>query len=290
MDIDLAGIWYGYGYAHLNCEVLEMPIFLPATTLCCVDCQNAVPALRSLERSMRQCLFERVIFFTDSVPSQIPSGIEVVTIPKIANKSDYSFFMIKTLGEYIETDFALITQWDGFVIDGSKWRDSFFEYDYIGAKWWYDDAYNVGNGGFSFRSKRLMNALQDPRISEFEPEDAVVGRVYRNFLEEMYQIRYATSQVAEQFAFERIFDHVETFGFHGAYHLWRFLSDDELTSLLEELDASVFAYPEMLVLAKNCFQESRYECARIIAEKILSFVPYSVEAYDLLQELKKKWL
>lgn len=238
---------------------------------------------------MQQCSFDRVMFFTDSPSSKSSPGIEVLTIPKISNKADYSLFMLKQLGGYIESDFVLVTQWDGFVIDGTKWRDTFFEYDYIGARWWYDDAYNVGNGGFSFRSKRLLNALRDSRIGEFEPEDAVISRVYRKFLEDTYQIRFAPTEVAGQFAFERTYDQLETFGFHGAYHLWRFLPDDELAGLLGELDTGVFAYPEMLVLAKDCLQAGRGAIAKTIVEKILANVPYSVEAYDLLQEIKQKW-
>lgn len=48
----------------------------------------------------------------------------------------------------------LIMQWDGFVSDPAAWRPEFFEYDYIGPRWpWNEEPHNVGNGVF-FRFAR----------------------------------------------------------------------------------------------------------------------------------------
>jgi len=61
---------------------------------------------------------------------------------------------------------CLLVQPDGFVINPDKWDNQFFEYDYIGAPWeqvphsyldpW-GKPHRVGNGGFSFRSKKLLD-------------------------------------------------------------------------------------------------------------------------------------
>ena len=47
------------------------------------------------------------------------------------------------------------------MLDGAAWRPEFLDYDYIGAVWPHVlDKYNVGNGGFSLRSKALLEACR----------------------------------------------------------------------------------------------------------------------------------
>lgn len=87
--------------------------------------------------------------------------------------------MIKELNKYIETSYVLIIQYDGFILNPDAWTDEFLEYDYIGAPWWYTDDCNVGNGGFSLRSKKLLEILaNDDSILETHPEDHHICRTY----------------------------------------------------------------------------------------------------------------
>ena len=71
--------------------------------------------------------------------------------------------MVNKFPQYIDTDFVLITQADGFIINPHKWTDIFLEYDYIGAPFPDEPQYGftgdtrVGNGGFSLRSKKLID-------------------------------------------------------------------------------------------------------------------------------------
>ena len=54
----------------------------------------------------------------------------------------------------------LLIQWDGYVVNPEAWDPAFLGCDYLGAKWyWHDDGMRVGNGGFSLRSRRLLDAL-----------------------------------------------------------------------------------------------------------------------------------
>ena len=39
------------------------------------------------------------------------------------------------IGEYIESDFALVVQDDGHIVNPNNWSDEFLAYDYIGAPW-----------------------------------------------------------------------------------------------------------------------------------------------------------
>ncbi|WP_321817168.1 MULTISPECIES: DUF5672 family protein [unclassified Paraburkholderia] len=43
--------------------------------------------------------------------------------------------MLKALVQHIATPWVLVAQWDGYVLDASRWSERFFEYDYIGAHW-----------------------------------------------------------------------------------------------------------------------------------------------------------
>ena len=43
----------------------------------------------------------------------------------------YSDFCIQKMVDYIDTDFMLIFQNDGFILDSNLWLDEFFDYDYI---------------------------------------------------------------------------------------------------------------------------------------------------------------
>ncbi|MFY9317319.1 MAG: DUF5672 family protein, partial [Burkholderiales bacterium] len=195
---------------------------VPRTTLACADCRHHELALVALRRSMAQCRFERVQFFTNR-PVDAP-GIEVVVIPDIASIADYSRFMVKALAEHIETDYALVVQYDGFVVNGRRWRAEFLDYDYVGAPW--PDG-GVGNGGFSLRSRRLLKALQDPRITDLVPEDVAICRTYRDLLATEHGIRFAPPEVAARFSFETLPPPEPTLGFHGITHMVRIIDMNE---------------------------------------------------------------
>ena len=85
----------------------------------------------------------------------VHAGVEVQRIAPIRSRAAYSQFVLKELGAHIATDYALVVQWDGYVIDGDAWADEFWNYDYIGARWPHvQGEFRVGNGGFSLRSEK----------------------------------------------------------------------------------------------------------------------------------------
>lgn len=231
-------------------------LFLEKTTLCCVDCLHYDFALRALHKTMQHCQFEQVYFFTDShfnPPADVDlSGIQIITIPKIQNTVEYSHFMLKKLDAFIQTDFVLVIQWDGYVLHPQSWSETFREYDYIGAKWWYEDGMNVGNGGFSWRSKKLLTALQDPYFVCYDPEDALICRIERPTLEQQYGIRFAPDSLADQFAFECQPPVGLPFGFHGRFNFHFFHEVDDLfliaeqTHLEQDLKAAAVLYKQIL--------------------------------------------
>jgi hypothetical protein len=217
--------------AQASCEQLAQRVELDAVTLCVIDCKAPDLAARSMRRSMAQCRFGAAKLFTSRACNY--DDIETVSIDDIASIDDYSRFVMKSLSKYIETQYALVTQWDGYVINAGAWSDEFLGYDYIGAKWDADvvsatgslPAHNVGNGGFSLRSDIFLGAGTDPRFTNTHPEDIHMCRTYRQLLEEAYGIRYADAVVADRFSFEIFLPENKPFGFHGCFNLACFETD-----------------------------------------------------------------
>jgi len=186
-------------------------------TLICVDCVNHGEAVAAIRKSMAECDFASVKFITDK-PFEFDE-IEVINIPPIESKEEYSHFMIKELYKYFDTDYVLVIQADGYVLNGKSWMPEFLHYDYIGAPWLYSDGKNVGNGGFSIRSKKLQETLAfDEFIFASDPEDQAIGRLYRDYLVKKYDIKFPSEDLADRFAFELRTPIYDTFGFHGRFH------------------------------------------------------------------------
>jgi len=114
--------------------------------------------LRAMRLSMEQVRFGAAVFLCDEPPEDgQATGIEWRAISPLRSRADYSRFMLHEMADHVATDFALVVQWDGYVLDSAGWRDEFLEYDYIGAPWpQFDDGRRVGNGGFSLRSSQLL--------------------------------------------------------------------------------------------------------------------------------------
>lgn len=187
-------------------------------TLVCIDCSKYGASVDALQKSMAQNEFDKVIFFTD-VSLEL-EGIEVKLIPSIKSKEQYSHFCIKELYKHIDTKYVLIIQWDGYTLNGDLFDDSFYDYDYIGATWTNEtDGFNVGNGGYSFRSKKLLDAVgKDENIIVTHPEDAQICRTYRPYLESKYGIKFAPVDIADKFSFELGEPTQPTMGFHSFFH------------------------------------------------------------------------
>lgn len=201
---------------------------------------------------MTQARFARVLLFTHGWPAahSLP-GIDVINIDPITAAAGYSHFVLRLLPAFIDTSHVLITQWDGFVLDGQAWSDDFLEVDYIGAVW-HDqpEGLNVGNGGFSLRSQRCLQAGKDTRITQEHPEDAVLCRTHRHWLEQDMQLRFASSELAGRFAFENVAPRGNCFGFHGPYHLPGLVDEATLQSWLSQLPAGFYRTRDARRLAR----------------------------------------
>lgn len=225
---------------------------LPQVTLCIVDTRAPALAAQSLRHSMAGIDFGRVLLFTRGwQPASPLPGIEVVEIAEISSGADYSRFVLRELPAHIHTPFVLVTQWDGFVRQPEAWTDEFLNYDYIGAVWPDQPAgRNVGNGGFSLRSQKLLKAGRDARITELHPEDLVLGITHRAMLEAEHGVRFAPPELAHRFAFENRPPRGPVFGFHGPYNLPRVLDEPTLLAWLPQLPDAFFRSRDARRLAR----------------------------------------
>ena len=143
----------------------------------------------------------------------------------ITTIEQYSQFVLRELTNYVNTQHCLLIQYDGFIVNPAAWDNEFLKYDYIGAPWWYDHPHNVGNGGFSLRSKRFLDATARPEIVPVHPEDVAINRC-RTYLEQKFGVIFAPEDVAARFSWEGNGKYPEyngSFGFHGKSNIQMFL-------------------------------------------------------------------
>ena len=183
-------------------------MLLENVTLCAIDSVQPILAKKAMERCNRQVTF----------------GAEVFIDANISSKQEYSKFVIYELHKYIKTDFVLLMQWDGWIINKSAWNPRFLDYDYIGAVWpWHLEGFRVGNGGFSLRSKKLLDLThKDEFVYKDRNEDDLICHINRDYLVRN-GVRFAPEELAREFSYEREATNIPSFGFHGEYNMDKYL-------------------------------------------------------------------
>jgi hypothetical protein len=228
---------------------------LSQVTAICVDTRNHELAVAACW-NMAQHGFARVVLVTDQdAGPHLPDGpfdaFRVEYIEPLQGRHAYSRYVLDQLMHHVHTSHALIFQWDGFVLDASRWRPEFLEYDYIGAIWPStlgnrERSQSVGNGGFCLRSSRLMRAVAAmPRAETSQAEDEVICLELADRLVREHQVRFAPPAVAKHFSveymslptYEQREPHLactETFGFHGFFNFDLAFGDFELMELIDD--------------------------------------------------------
>lgn len=187
---------------------------LSQVSLLCLDTREPDAAVRVMQHCLAEISFGEVMLITHAGYQSPDPRIQVRHIAPLTSIEAYSHFMVKELGQYFSCPHVLVVQWDGYIVHPVAWTDDFLAYDYIGAPW-SDRAHAVGNGGFSLRSRKLVDALADPQINQLHPEDYAICDLYHDLLVEQHGIRFAPVALASQFSCEMIAPTGTTFGFHG---------------------------------------------------------------------------
>jgi hypothetical protein len=166
------------------------------TTLICIDTTPKVRwALEAIYRSLREIEVQSVKLLTDQ---KLPISY-AIQIPKLNGLEAYSKFCMRELHRYVDSKHCLLIQSDGFVVDGRSWTDEFYHYDFGGAP--FQPSNLVGNGGFSWRSKRLLEACSKLPEGADHPEDAAICVRHRSALEAQ-GMKFMPVDLARQFSFE----------------------------------------------------------------------------------------
>jgi hypothetical protein len=242
---------------------------LPDVTLVAVTSVALGPTLAALEQSMLQARFAKVLLLSDRRPAEVVHPlIEWRRISPLRSRLDYSRFMLRELGSHVATSHALCIQWDGYVLRGQAWHPAFLAYDYIGAVWpHFSDGHNVGNGGFSLRSRHLLEACRQLPFDGESAEDVVIGRLCRDRLEAQ-GLKFAPEAVARSFAYERASPTGDEFGFHGAFNLVHYVAPEAADRLFAKLEDGMLAPNERWQLLRWAVSQRRFKLARNMLARI----------------------
>lgn len=194
-----------------------------------IDCVNVPGAQRALDISSQGIGFGATKLLT----SLSTNDARKVEIPHIGSIEAFSEFCIRDLKNYVDTDFVLLVQHDGFILNPNSWEDGFLNYDYIGAPWLVADwsvrdfafpesllgQMVVGNGGFCIRSKKFLETsarrADEGVFPKYHPEDVALCVWHRASMEAA-GMRFAPPDIAARFSVEG--DDVaydKQFGFHS---------------------------------------------------------------------------
>jgi len=199
---------------------------LPNVTLLTVTSKTYMHgAIRALKYSMKNIKFAEVLYISDVKPRHLPSDIKFKSMTEFNDVNDFNYFMVYDLFKYVDTDFALIVHYDGFVVHPECWRDDFLNYDFIGSPWPLPDendkvTYRDINGNIcrvgnsvSIRSKRLMelpSKINMPweKFGGWYNEDGFICVNCKHIFEE-HGMKYAPLDVAKFFGHESMIPEVE---------------------------------------------------------------------------------
>jgi len=104
------------------------------------------------------------------------------------------------------------------------------------------------------------------------PEDDQICRTYRDRLE-AHGIKFASEEVADRFSHERGIKQYDSFGFHGIFNFWRYLTENEVKVVVPKLHLSTFKSKELKDLLIEALINRRFSSFRIIFKRVLRDSP-----------------
>jgi hypothetical protein len=192
-------------------------------TLVTIGSKNISETKKALNICNKQANFHSTFFFTEKQNHCTNDSIRYISIDPITNWREYQSFRIidfpNIFLSLLETDFFLIVEWDGFVVNPDAWSNVFYDYDYIGAplpNCWKNIC---GNGGFTLRSKKFLTTQKEIgklfSRNRWCPEDIYLSFVKRKTFESA-GCKYAPTDIAYKFATENgEYKKYQSFGFHS---------------------------------------------------------------------------
>lgn len=213
---------------------------LSNVTLIAMTSMKVKETVKAMQYSMREIDFAKAVLITHRKPLFLPKEITYRHIAKLTDIDQFNYEATYNMGDYVDTAFALLVHYDGFVVNPKMWRDEFLDYDYIGSPWPYpkegdttsyrdiqNNICRVGNS-VSIRSKRLMDFPKENNVPWVGEE--INGKVYYNedvficckikHLLEAAGMKIAPLEVAKYFGHENMLP--ETQGIKPfLFHKWK---------------------------------------------------------------------
>lgn len=186
--------------------------------------------------------FDRRLLISTAKPEEYSGDFHPVERLTWHGYNDY----ILGLGKLVNTDYCLIVQTDGYIVNPQLWDDAWLEYDYVGAPWphqqswierqfpqmqkFYNANTRVGNGGFSLRSRKFLECSNLYDTCQGVGEDQFLCcEKYQDMIKA--GIKFAPPEIAIKFSVENPvielgiedwmdvrhpnFNKTKSFGFHG---------------------------------------------------------------------------
>ena len=231
---------------------MKKKLKLPDVTLLAATSVDVDETQLAMRISLQNISFGTAKLLSSSPPKKKYPDIEYVSIPPM-NFLGYSQLIIEDLHNHFETSHCLIVQADSFVVNSNLWDDKFLKFDYIGGPWPDKIEINsnlilhleknpVGNGGFSLRSRKLVETTAKINFKSLnfpmKAEDVVICYyLYKEMIDS--GIRFAPPKLAAQFSMENV-DQLygqnvdSVFGFHGKHLRDYFMKKYVLRSAIGE--------------------------------------------------------
>lgn len=203
----------------------------------CGDSRFLIDIIKAAKLCMKNVEFGAV-----KVLSNINITVKDIEIIKIntLNQEQYCTFCMYELPNFVDTEYALTFQGDGFIINPNLWKNDFLNYDYIGAPWLSEVKNKIGNGGFSLRSQKFLRSAKTleynskiqfqkhiPAGKLVTPEDWFICCYSYDTMTEM-GVKFPDINKAYEFSVEhpsiiKNYDRFDlstyqSFGFHGSFN------------------------------------------------------------------------
>ena len=201
-------------------------------TLAALACTHIYETVQAMKYSMKGVAFADAVLISHKKPFYLPKNVRYAYTPRNKSVKDFNYKVFYDLHKYINTDFALLVHYDGFVINPDMWREEFLNYDYIGSPWPELKSLKDANGNIcrvgnsvSLRSKRLLelpsklNLPFEKAHNDTYNEDLLIC-VKNKDIFEANGMRFAPLEAAKHFGREAAIpenDGVKTFVFHDYF-------------------------------------------------------------------------
>jgi hypothetical protein len=275
--------------------------------------EREIPALR---KNMEALPGSKGLIITNKL---IDIDIPQKLVHQTLNYESFQDFLVYGLFAYVDTDYVLISQSDGWILNPANWRDNWFDYDYIGGythaafipsdNHYYTNYSWVGkpdprvvqNGGLSLRSRRFLEApikygiMKVPmEHKELRNEDIQLCCWMRPALEKV-GMKFAPKEESMLFSFEHLdhelhkdFDLTKILGHHSRFR--RLIDDNKMTIDIPQDWSDTFPLEDKVI---ELFEHYGYEIDYLDTNpkdkpmnKLVEEAPYSPGYEDAVPKKK----